>query len=173
MNRSRPFVLVGLLWGAIVIGFITVKEFTLQTGEVVTLKTAPVDPRDLFRGDYVILSYDISSLDLGALPADRAAFSAGDVVYVSLETRDGYGVATQVSGRAPGEGLFLKGRVGAVQGRALRVEYGIESYFVPEGKGRPLERASGEALTVQASIDRFGNAAIKSLLLNGKPVRFR
>ena len=56
MSRARPFILIGLLWGAMIIGFITVKEFTLQTGEVVTLKTVPVDPRDLFRGDYVILS---------------------------------------------------------------------------------------------------------------------
>jgi len=36
----------------------------LRSPDVVTLKTAPIDPRDIFRGYYVILSYEISQLPL-------------------------------------------------------------------------------------------------------------
>ena len=48
----------------------------LRDGRQVLLKVEPVDPRDLLRGDYVRLGYDISRLpaDLVAdMPADAAA----------------------------------------------------------------------------------------------------
>jgi GDYXXLXY motif protein len=34
------------------------------TGETIYLRTRPVDPRDLFRGDYVVLAYDIDTVVL-------------------------------------------------------------------------------------------------------------
>jgi uncharacterized membrane-anchored protein len=49
----------------------------------VTLQTEPVDPRDLFRGDYVTLSYDISRLPAGALKDQRAG-GGNPIVYVKL-----------------------------------------------------------------------------------------
>ena len=36
-------------------------EYTLIHGHKLMLKTVPVDPRDLLRGDYVILDYEISN----------------------------------------------------------------------------------------------------------------
>ena len=43
----------------------------LRSGRDVLLKTVPVDPRDLLRGDYVILSYDISRLQPELFKGDR------------------------------------------------------------------------------------------------------
>ena len=39
----------------------------LRDGAEVTLQTRPVDPRDLLRGDYVVLRYDISEVPAGPL----------------------------------------------------------------------------------------------------------
>jgi uncharacterized membrane-anchored protein len=39
------------------------RHYWIETGEKIMLRVEPVDPRDLFRGDYVSLSYEISSLD--------------------------------------------------------------------------------------------------------------
>ena len=39
------------------------REWIHSYGETVFLRTAPVDPRDLFRGDYVQLQYDIAFPD--------------------------------------------------------------------------------------------------------------
>ena len=36
------------------------RETVLRTGHTVYMRTAPVDPRDLFRGDYVRLGYEAS-----------------------------------------------------------------------------------------------------------------
>jgi uncharacterized membrane-anchored protein len=175
MGKNKSFLLIGIFWLIIIIGFIATKEFTLRTGKEVLLKTVPVDPRDLFRGDYVILHYEISRLDLNNIVADYTDFKIGDKVYVILKKENGYGVASKIFMNSPKDGeLFLKGVVKNVRDKRLSVEYGIESYFVPEGKGREIERIrEGKKLEVKVSIDRFGNAAIRSLLTDGKEISFK
>jgi len=86
-------------------GFVAIKEFTLQTGEEVLLKTTPVDPRDLFRGDYVILNYEISRLNLDSLETDTSELKGGDRVFVALDIADGHGTAKGVFRQEPPEGL--------------------------------------------------------------------
>ena len=48
----------------------------LKTGREITLPIVPVDPRDLFRGEYVRLGYDIGRVPLrlldGPPPRDKA-----------------------------------------------------------------------------------------------------
>src|SRR3954465_2772482 len=46
----------------ILVAMIAVRALPLLTGQTVLVRVQPVDPRDLFRGDYVILSYDFSRL---------------------------------------------------------------------------------------------------------------
>lgn len=173
MDKKKLFIYIGVFWLVVVLGFIGFKEFTLQTGEEVLFRTRPVDPRDLFRGDYVILNYEISSVDHRTLTTDAAGFSRGDRVYVALDIVDGYGTPTGIFRQQPAEGLFIKGTVQSADSSTLGIEYGIESYFVPEGEGRELERAAGNRLDVQASVDKFGNAVIKSVLIDGKAVDFK
>jgi uncharacterized membrane-anchored protein len=39
---------------------------------------------------------------------------------------------------------------------------------VPEGEGRAFERPKpGEAVSIRVVVDRYGNAAIKAVLVNG------
>ena len=45
-----------------IIVFITIQEVRFSESKIITLQTQPVDPRDIFRGDYVILDYEISHL---------------------------------------------------------------------------------------------------------------
>ena len=61
------FVLLILLQALILAGMIGYRYYWVETGEKIFLRVSPVDPRDLFRGDYVSLSYDISNLDLDQL----------------------------------------------------------------------------------------------------------
>jgi uncharacterized membrane-anchored protein len=140
------------------------REFSLRTGREVVLQTVPVDPRDLFRGDYVVLRYTIS-----ALKTSRA-FRSGDTVYVRLARQGDVWEAVDVAAAPPEDRnqVFLRGRVARElyrfdrNGPGYEVEYGIESYFVPEGTGRRLERARS-ALRVRVVIDRDGNAQIEGI----------
>ena len=172
MNK-KVFLGIGVFWLIIIIGFVALKEFTLRTGEEVMLKTRPVDPRDLFRGDYVILNYEMSTLDRNSLPTDAANFTENDKVYVTLNKQENYGIPSGIYKNQPKEGLFIKGTVKNVRDSQVTIEYGIESYFVPEGKGWEIQRQSGRTLEVKVAIDKFGNAGIKTLLVDGQKVDFK
>src|SRR5688500_4585292 len=93
MNASRrAFFVVGALQILAVLGFAGMREAAVRLGTEVILATVPVDPRDLFRGDYVVLNYEISSLHACEPKEGRDA-------YVAL-TEDGDGVWRPSSGVA-------------------------------------------------------------------------
>jgi len=155
----------------------------LREGSEVTLQTRPVDPRDFLRGDYVVLNYEITNLPAGALK-DTPSEGRGTPVFVKLERRpsgfhEAVSVHTEPVPVADGEAL-IRGRVthGASCGTThrlfcerLQVSYGIERYFVPQGEGREIERSRNEGkVSVTAAVTPAGRAAIKRLLLGGKPV---
>ena len=48
-----------------------------------------------------------------------------------------------------------------------RLDFGIGTYFVPEGTGRIIERARDVRVVV--NLDENGNAAIKDVLVDGEP----
>jgi hypothetical protein len=53
---------------------------------------------------------------------------------------------------------------------SLQIRYSLESYFVPEGEGRKLERARNQRkVIVVAAVMPSGRAAIKRLLVDGEP----
>lgn len=189
MNPKKTFYIVTVLWLLVFTGFIAYKEYTLQTGTEVVLKTVPVDPRDLFRGDYVILNYEISRLDLAEVPTENNLdipgeteyFDYGDRIYLGLGLdEDGYGFPDRIYIEKPKDRLYLTGTIVGIRGDTrtekvtLLVEYGIESYFVPEGRGRDIEkeRWDGKAVDVEVVVDSRGNAVIKNLLIDGGEVEF-
>ena len=166
MKRKNIFLLIGIFWLIIIGGFVAYQEFTLKTGQEVLLKVQPVDPRDLFRGDYVVLRYDITRVD------SNVQLSGGERVYAQLEiNEEGYGEVSQLSTTKP-EGLFIRGKVYRKWKEGVYdINYGIESYFVPEGKGRQLERQLND-IDVKISIDKYGRAIIKDMLIDGEPFEF-
>src|SRR5437667_2276021 len=118
--RLRFALLVGLQM-LLLLGLIGYKQITLATGERILLKTVPVDPRDMFRGDYVTLRYELSRLE-NSLWHD-GSYQKGDSVFVTLERRGRFWNAASVSKSLPAEGtLFLRGRVTQAGKDAIEVE---------------------------------------------------
>jgi len=74
-----------------------------------------------------------------------------------------------------GKEILIQGRVASSRWSdnwdTLFVRYGLESFFVPQGEGRELEQARNQRkLSIVAAVAPSGRAAIKRLLLDGKPV---
>lgn len=154
------------------------RQAMLNSSRVVTLKVVPVDPNDMFRGEYVILSYDISRLDLAKLDGDDA-MTYGDIVFVTLVREGDAWKPVAVRRGRPFEvqgGIALKGKVDSVERadsnappQAVRVSYGIESYFVPQGTGKEIEaEARSGDLSVDVAIDAQGRSAIKAIRRKGQ-----
>ncbi|MGI9380501.1 MAG: GDYXXLXY domain-containing protein [Methyloligellaceae bacterium] len=163
----------------------------LTTGETVKLTVQPVDPRDLFRGDFVILRYDISWLGPNTV-ANVGTYRRNDPIYVELaKTEQGLwkAVAAHKSHTRSKEAhIVIRGRVANVNSqrpripgdnaedpdcpapcRGLRVRYGLENYFVPEGEGKALEdMRNNKKVEILAAVSGGGNAAIKAIIVDGQ-----
>ena len=134
-------------------------ETILSQGTLIKLELEPLDPRSLLQGDYVVVSYAISRLD-------QEDLSAGDDIRVVLRKTagDAYGFSgyyeldgewNQPYQEKPGD-VVINGRVYGGD----RVEYGIESYFVPEGTGRQVETTARYALV---RVGKNGDAILERL----------
>lgn len=173
MNR-KTFIIAMLIPMIAILAFIGYNYYTYSTGEEILLKTVPVDPWELFRGDYVNLRYEISTVNLAQTPHE-GDFAAGDDVYTVLYSGEKFWSVTKVGNYKPAlqsNEVCIKGKVTSSYGNQLRVEYGIESYFVPEGKGRDIEREIRNNVSVMVAVDSNCRAIIKELYINDKPVRF-
>ena len=185
-SRALRFFLVGVLLTVALAALIAGKVYTLRSGATVVLKVAPRDPRDLFRGDYVVLQYEIGRLVPAELEGDDE-FARGDTVYVRLQTGGQYayplGVYHNWPEIQPGE-VVLKGEVTYLSsvgwkrkgGSAsewgaytMNVRYGIENYFVPEGEGKALENlVSTSVVSLRVAVDKNGKAGILAVLVDGE-----
>jgi uncharacterized membrane-anchored protein len=161
MTASRKLLLalaiVALAQTGVLAAMVVDRTLLLKSGREIVLPIVPVDPRDLFRGEYVRLGYDISTVPamllVGPAPARNAAF------YVTLEKNpQGGWTPVKVTAAMPNE----------TNPTSTRVNYGIESYFVPEGQGRRLEDLAREKkMAARVAVDGRGNAAIKGLIIEG------
>lgn len=164
MNRARWFMVVVGLQVLFLLGWAGYHERDRASATVVLLETVPVDPRDLLRGDYMILGYKIGRVP----PPGQEKKEYGTPIWVTLRANGRFHEVataswTEPEHPAPGE-LLIRGRVVSRPGEPmLRVEYGIEKYFVPEGKGQPRFRE----MVVEAAVTSSRRLAIKRVLIDG------
>ncbi len=171
---------VALLQSAAVAKIVYDRDALLKSGREIMMDVVPVDPRDIFRGDYVILGYGLDPIDGKLIAPDlQGTIRSNDAVFVTLRpgaTPAAWQVvkvdAAYPDTIQPGD-VVVRGRVAWVNApqddRKLSVRYGIESYFVPEGTGRELETAVRDG-KVQAviAVGGDGAAALKGLIVNGE-----
>lgn len=166
-----------LLVAALQIGFLAAlvegRASILREGREVLLKVEPVDPRDLLRGDYVRLGYAISTLDR-SLFADQEALLAHDAeIMVRLAPGGDDGLWQAVGARPAGppavvddaDTVEIAGRIDGTPGgsETVRVTYGIERFYLPEGQGRPIERdLSVRPFRMLVAVADDGQAQIKA-----------
>lgn len=163
LRAHEPGVIVAGIGLQVLILAMTAASSVLPTfgAPTVLLRVVPVDPRDLMRGDYVILGYEIGR---AAPPSSRP----GETVYVELLPEDDgrhYRGGATLRDR-PASGRFIRGTVDG----SRRIAFGIESYFVQEGKGKDYERAIlDRRLSARVALAADGRAALRALEYDGEP----
>ena len=173
---------VALVQSAALLKMVYDRHTLIKTGREIAIPVVPVDPRDLMRGDYVTLGYPISPLRRSALPGgDRVAkLNSGAAIYVTLSPESAGGwkpvalAATYPPDVTQGD-VVIKGRVQYNYGGDaantgandnLAVRYGIESYFVPEGTGKPIELSIRDRqVAAIVAVGPDGTAALKGLVI--------
>lgn len=180
MTKQNKFILAVGAQVLVIFAIIIFKMTILIGGTEVLLKIAPVDPRDMLRGDYATFQYDISNIISYQFSEPIAK---GDTVYVNLIKRGKYYIVEDAQKVKPTNGgIFIKGTVasGGTEDQSIdspsrnlintsvRVVYGAEDYFIPEGKGQGFNFGDKEA-GAKVVIDDNGNAVLKQLYINDKP----
>lgn len=185
MIATKPFAavafFVALVQTAILGYMIEGRASILRSGTEVLLKTAPVDPRDLLRGDYVILTYDISTVSTTSITGPRP--DEGEVARLHVRLKpgsDGFWIVSQASFdplAAEDGSVVLLSQPLTIYGWEwenagnLTVSYGIERFYVPEGEGKPIEEGRNEGrVSIAARVSEDGQAQIRALMLDDKPL---
>jgi len=169
MPVKRLIVLgIALLWIAVACGLIASKNRIASTGTKIILETVPVDPRDFLRGDYVSLRYKINTINLPEPGGEKKQFKSGKIVFVPLAAKDRFWEPQGITVTRPASGTtYLTGRVRYSYARRVEVSYGIENYFVPEGKGKELEQlmrpGRRSSVSVEVLVDKNGKGIIREL----------
>ncbi len=175
---------VALVLSGILVWMIVDRARLLQTGREVVLKTEPMDPRDIFRGHYARLNYEISRIPSNLVEDLKPGVyaSGGSAIHVILAPGgDGFwhpvrallGTPRTI---APGR-VMLKGRLkwtidGGSSG-AIAVTYGIERYYASRKRALDVERLGRDRDTPVGVIVRVspaGKAAIAGLMIKGRKV---
>jgi uncharacterized membrane-anchored protein len=169
MKAKLGFILIVAFQVLILVGWTGYNEISLATGKEVVLQTVPVDPMDIFRGEYVQLRYQISTL--ANIPG-TGTVHYGDKVYVHMEQDGEVWKATEVAKNKNADWeYFIAGEMesgfGGRVSITVSITYGIEAYFVPEGKGMAIQTARD--IKVRVVINGSGQAFIKGLIVDGTP----
>jgi len=159
-SRERYILALGVTFQLVFLLTLIVRPLvTLSTGQTILLRVVPVDPRDMFRGDFVALNYEINRPGWGATKSQE-----GKPIYVLLQPEED-GKHWRANGYQydrPTEGTFIRG---TVMGYG-RIQFGIEQFFVEEGTGHDYEKAAREKkLSAEIALDKNGSAQIKRLLI--------
>ncbi|MBF8269721.1 MAG: hypothetical protein HW386_1430 [Gammaproteobacteria bacterium] len=162
MNKS--IVLKGIIAGLVLQLLVLAVEYLgamypLWTGQEVTLKVIPVDPRSLFRGNYARLNFDISTVPVTDIPT-VSELRFNQFIYVRLKPGDdGISVYDGASLARPASGLFIRGRVQGDQ----NIKYGIEAFFAAKEKALELEEKLRTGGLAKVMIAGNGKAALQDV----------
>ncbi len=179
MNKKKVFVvalvlmiLVQLLVPA---SMIWDSEQVLEEGEVIKLKTKPIDPTDPFRGKYITLSFEEDSWFVD----DKRHWERDQTIYVSfVPDQDGYAIIDAVSKSVPVSGVYVKAKVRySFRSQTIRIKYPFERYYMEESKAYDAERAHRKARADTSQVTyalisiHKGDAVLRDVLINDCPIR--
>ncbi len=155
---------------SVLVGEFVSASIPLWTGKEIRVKTLPVDPRSMFRGNYARLNYEFSQIETQDLKSEFGLRN-GEVVYVSLKSeKDNLYNYDSISLDKPSSGLFIRGRISnrnfVNSNYHLQIKYGIEAYFVKKEKALELEKNLGNGGVAVIMVSNSGKCALKDVIPN-------
>src|SRR3989339_387941 len=144
LGKKTKFILAVSIQILVILIIIIFKYSVLTGGSAVFLEIMPVDPRDPLRGDYVTFKYKNDM---------------NNKLFIKARVVSG--------GKLSGAKSFSSFSDDNWD-TSIRVQYGIEEYFIPEGAGRNFNFWNKKA-KAKVMIDDYGNAVFKQLYIDDEP----
>jgi uncharacterized membrane-anchored protein len=151
--------------------------------------TEPVDPRSLFRGDYVILRYK----NITNIPKEKFKTKQTDSkqkylnVYTVLKPEsensktyilDYADLNKPVKNKVFFKGKFLNSYNRFNRNKSINaIKYGIEQFFVPENQGKKIEnlirdRNTNNKVKIKIYYDKNGRTLVDSIYFKEQKIEF-
>ncbi len=155
MNWRRAGIVLGLVL-VLAVGNLAVARFerVIHEGQPLVLALAPVDPRSLMQGDYMVLRFEASA------QIDEAVDFVADAADGATARRPGYALFRAPTPEAPAQWVGLLDTLGPLQPGevAVRLSYGrdgprfgTDAFFFEEGKGEHFAAARFGEFRVDAA----------------------
>ena len=141
------------------------------TSDRVRFEVIPVDPRDMMRGEYITLGYEFSRLpdDVELIDERIKSYKTNTNfnqktidVYVTLKfnLKEDIYKGVFFGSTPPTKGRYLRGKLNSNN----RIEFGIEAFYLQEGKGQIYEQAIREKkLVAEVYLAPDGSAQMKQV----------
>lgn len=154
------------------------RENIISNGTKISLSTAPIDPRDPFRGDFVRLRYALNNLQNAPARWQPENYIAekGDKVYAILALQPSglheleYFTNKKPENLSSPEKIALRGRFtqhnGNFNNRRHGMKFGIEQLYVEQDSGIDIEQRQGvrggmqNAMHVALSVSNTGTTVL-------------
>ncbi|WP_226037690.1 GDYXXLXY domain-containing protein [Aquibacillus saliphilus] len=164
MKRIFFYIIVGLQF-LFLVGMAASYYMIDYFGETIKLETLPVDPQDIFYGDYVTLRYEIEEIQANKWGGNENPTS-GNRVYVLLENKEGAYQVVKASDEKfqPSSGqvmLTAKYKYHDSINSIYQVDYGLGRYYIEDNTGQQYEQ-SGEMI-VTVAVAPWGQKKITDL----------
>ncbi|MEH7081999.1 GDYXXLXY domain-containing protein [Neobacillus drentensis] len=152
-KRAKQLVFACCVPVLILLGMCVKPLYTLLTGEEMILQTKPLDPSDVFRGDYVTLKYEAEEVPKKLVEQSvvtRLQDRGGEFeVYVLMEKKNGVHTPFKVTLTKPDKGEFLNGTISYIdkdnQGQEIAfISYDLDNYYLEDNTGTEWEKASAK-----------------------------
>lgn len=150
-------------------------EDILKTGEAFKFKTQPIDPSDPFKGKYIYLSFEASTI-----PSNDSTWMWQELVYITISKDDsGFVAANHVSRKQPDKGNFVKAKVEWYDNvkKRLNISYPFNEFYMNEAKAYDAEIAHRKAQTDSTENNTYalvyvknGDAVLGNVFINEIPI---
>lgn len=190
--KAWLFIAVALAQLALPAWMIIDRERVLTEGAVFKFRTEPVDPRDPFRGEYVVLAFEAEQGEWpNPVPAEQytvLAYSHPAYASISVDHGSGFAYIASLHAEPPTEGAYLPVRVQAYGGdgdanspSVTNVSLPFDRFYLEEGEGprtEALMRLQGtgdgteQPLPTYAAVRiHYGSSVVEDLVIGGKSVQ--
>ncbi len=169
----RLFLCLALAQLSVPAAMIFKREMILKQGEQFKFKAAPVDPYDAFRGRYVALSLEETSV-----PAEKGmSLNYGQTVYALISVDEkGFAKFSGVALKPPPDRPYLRATVRYTGGDKVNLKLPIDRYYMEENAAPKAEniyrkharRENKDAYVIVRV--RGGVAVIESLYVGGQRI---
>ncbi len=182
--KTKYFILIALIILFLIqlyvpISLITNRENILKNGKEYRFKTAPIDPVDPFRGNYLILSFDANEF----VVKTKGDWIEDESVYVIIK-QDSMGFAAIASvekNKPQTANNFVKARiVNIYEDNAyftLNIEYPFDRYYMDEFKAAYStevysKHANDSLYPAYAIVSVYnGESVLKDVIVGNKPIK--